>query len=85
MTVTRWAISLDKLLAKEIKRSAAGEPISAWIVDAARSKLRREGWERLIAEYEAEHGVITPGELAAVRDQHRQLRKKRVVKRRRRA
>jgi len=29
MTVTRWAISLDEILAREIKRSAAGEPISA--------------------------------------------------------
>lgn len=85
MTVTRWAISLDKLLAKEIKRSAAGEPISAWIVDAARSKLRRESWAQLIEEYEAEHGVITPQETAAVHERHRLLRNKKFVKRKRRA
>ena len=76
MTVTRWAISLDRMLAREIKRSAAGEPISAWIADAARSKLRREAWAELIEEYEAEHGTITDAELKAVREQHGQLRRR---------
>lgn len=77
MTVTRWAISLDKLLAREIKRSAAGEPISAWLADAARSKLRREGWAELIAEYESEHGTISEDEMRAARNQHRQLARRR--------
>lgn len=76
MTVARWAISLDKQLAREIKRSAAGEPISAWLADAARSKLRREKWSALIAEYEAEHGTITEDEMKVVREQHRRLRRK---------
>lgn len=76
MTVTRWAISLDRMLAREIKRSAAGEPISTWIADAARSKLRREAWAELIAEYEAEHGTITDAEMKEVRDQHRRLRRR---------
>lgn len=75
MTVTRWAISLDQLLAREIKRSAAGEPISAWLADAARSKLRREAWADLIADYEAEHGEISDEEMTAVRAEHRRLRR----------
>lgn len=67
MPVTRWAISLDQSLAKEIKRSAAREPISAWLADAARAKLRREGILRVIADYEADYGVITEEELEAAR------------------
>lgn len=67
MPVTRWAISLEQELAKQVKRSAAGEPISAWIADAARSKLRRERILSVIAEYETEHGAFTQEELDAAR------------------
>jgi hypothetical protein len=67
MPVTRWAISLEKELAKQIKRSAAHEPISAWIADAARKKLRTERLLAVIAEYEAEHGAFTAEELEAAR------------------
>jgi metal-responsive CopG/Arc/MetJ family transcriptional regulator len=84
MTVTRWAISLDEMLAREIKRSAAGEPISAWLADAARSKLRREAWRELISEYEAEHGTITDAEMDAVRDHHSRLRRRKPPVRRKR-
>jgi hypothetical protein len=84
MTVTRWAISLDQLLARDIKRSAAGEPISAWLADAARSKLRREAWASLVAEYEAEQGEITGDEMDAVREQHRTLRRRKPAARKRR-
>ncbi len=56
MPVTRWAISLEKELAKQVKRSAAGEPISAWIADAARRKLRSEGLLAAVAAWERESG-----------------------------
>lgn len=67
MTVTRWAISLEKSLAREIKRSAAREPISAWLADAARRKLRSEGLGEVVASWEAEHGAFTSEELEAAR------------------
>jgi hypothetical protein len=56
MPVTRWAISLEKELAKRIKRSAAREPISAWIADAARRKLRSEGLLDAVTTWEKDSG-----------------------------
>ncbi|MGE0397691.1 MAG: hypothetical protein AB7T06_13300 [Kofleriaceae bacterium] len=84
MTVTRWAISLEKELAKQIKRSAAGEPLSGWLADAARRKLRSEGMLEVVADWEKEHGTITDAEAdrvwadyqAALRA-HRSRKKKR--------
>lgn len=65
MTVERFAISFDRELARAVRRSAAGEPTSAWLADAARRKLRSEGLLALVSEWEAEHGVITDAELRA--------------------
>jgi hypothetical protein len=56
MPVTRWAISLEKELAKQIKRSAAREPISAWIAEAARRRLRSEKLLEAVAAWEDESG-----------------------------
>lgn len=66
MPVTRWAISLEKELAKQIKQ-AAREPISAWLADAARQKLRRDRLLAVITEYEAELGAFTQEELDEAR------------------
>lgn len=66
MTVARFAISLDRDLARQIRRSAAGEPTSAWLADAARQKLRSEGLMQVVRAWEAEHGEITAKELLAV-------------------
>lgn len=66
MTVARLAISLDRELARQIRRSAAGEPTSVWLADAARQKLRSEGLMEVVREYEAEHGEITEEEMRAV-------------------
>lgn len=40
------------------------ETISAWLADAAETKLALEGAEEVIADWEKEHGVITDTELA---------------------
>ena len=80
MTVERFAISFDRELARLVRRSAAREPISAWLAEAARQKLRSEGLLQLVGEWEAEHGEITEAELRAV--ERRQRRRKPARKRR---
>jgi len=66
MTVARLAISLDRELARQIRRSAAGEPTSVWLADAARQKLRSEGLMAVVREWEAQHGEITEDEMRTV-------------------
>ncbi len=66
MTVARLAISLDRELARQIRRSAAGEPTSVWLADAARRKLRSEGLMEVVREFEAAHGKIPEEEIRAV-------------------
>lgn len=71
MTVARFAISLDRDLARQIRRSAAREPTSAWLADAARQKLRSEGLMQVVRAWEAEHGEIAAKQLLAV--EHEQM------------
>jgi hypothetical protein len=73
MTVSRFAVSFDSELAREVKRAAGDEPTSAWLADAARRKLRAQGLTRIITAWEAEHGALTEAELqeAARRRQRR--------------
>lgn len=66
MTATRMAISLDPTLAKRIRRAAAGQPISAWLADAAARKLRAQGLLKVVEEFEAEQGALRAEELDAV-------------------
>jgi hypothetical protein len=63
MTVARIAISLDAELARALRKAAKGEPLSAWIADAARRKLRAAGLRQVIGDWEDEHGEISPAEL----------------------
>lgn len=72
MTVARFAISMDRELARAIRRSAAGEPMSGWLADAARAKLRAEGLLEVVKAWESTHGSITDEELRA--EEARQLR-----------
>ena len=65
MTVMKLAISLERELALQIKRSAAGEPVSTWLADAARRKLRSQGMLAAVKLWELEHGELTKAELAA--------------------
>jgi len=67
MTVARIAISLDAELAREVRRAAGKQPTSAWLADAARRKLRAERLQGVIADWEAEHGVIDEAELSRAR------------------
>jgi hypothetical protein len=48
-------------------RSAAaqvGKPLLSWLAEAAASKLRAEELAAFLADWEAEHGALTAGELA---------------------
>jgi hypothetical protein len=82
MSVARFAISLDPRLAREIKRSAGTQALSAWIADAAREKLRSKEWDDLFRDWEREHGKITEAELRAAEAELRAAAKRQ--KRRRR-
>ncbi len=64
MTVRRFAISFDEDLARAVREAARDEPISAWLAQAARRRLRAEGLASVVREWEERHGEITPEELA---------------------
>jgi len=77
MTVARFAISFDAELARELRRAAGSQPISSWLADAARRKLRAEGLLRTVGEWEAEHGKLLDAELrTAERRQGRRRRRR---------
>jgi hypothetical protein len=70
MSATKIAISLDQELAHEIETAAEDETggnVSAWMAEAARDRLRKRIGRQLVSEYEAEHGAITPEELAVAK------------------
>ena len=64
MTAARLAISLDARLARRVRKAAGRQAVSAWLADAADRKLRAEGLLRVIGEWEAEHGELTPADAA---------------------
>lgn len=59
-------ISLDPELGDAVRSAAAqaGQPVSAWLAEAAASKLRAEALTQFIAGWEAEHGALTAEEVA---------------------
>ena len=76
MTVARIAVSFDKKLASAVRRAAGSEPTSTWLADAARRKLRAQGLERVVREWEAEHGELLAPELRAAERKRRAARRK---------
>jgi len=46
---------------------AEGKSVSAWITEAARRALRVRDGLAAVAEWESEHGALTPAELSAAR------------------
>jgi len=67
MTVARLAISFDKELAREVRRAAGRQPMSSWLADAARRKLRAQGLLEVVREWEAVNGTLLETELRDVR------------------
>jgi hypothetical protein len=64
--VDKMSVSFDPELGDAVRSAAAeaGKPLSTWLAEAAASKLRAEALAEFLAAWEAEHGVLTPEEIA---------------------
>ncbi len=60
------SVSFDAELGDAVRSAAAqaGKPLSAWLAEAAGSKLRAEALAQFLTAWETEHGPLTPAELA---------------------
>jgi len=67
MTVKKISIALDEHVAQAAAASAQrqGLSLSAWLTHAAENALAIEDGLAAVAEWEADHGALTPEELAA--------------------
>ena len=66
MSREKRSVSLPEEVAHAIDRAAAaqGTTFSGWLADTANHRLHLEAGQRGIAEWEQEHGPLTPDELA---------------------
>ena len=60
------SVSFEPELGDAIRTAAAhaGKPLSSWLAEAAASKLRAEALAEFLADWEAQHGVLTAAEIA---------------------
>ena len=60
------SVSFDAELGDAVRSAAsqAGKPLSAWLAEAAASKLRAEALAEFLADWQAEHGMLTAAEIA---------------------
>lgn len=67
MAVRKLSIALEPAVADAAASAAqnAGQSLSAWLNDAARTRLRVEDGIAAVAEWEAEEGPLTVDERAA--------------------
>jgi hypothetical protein len=65
--VDKLSISLDPDLGDAVRGAALhrGSSLSAWLAEAAATKLRAEALEDYLEAWEAEHGPLAAEELAA--------------------
>lgn len=65
MGVKKLSVALDERVARAASASAArqGLSLSAWLNRAAENALAIEDGLQAVAEWEAEHGALTPEEL----------------------
>lgn len=65
MTVRKMSIAMPADLRDEVRTAAdrSGESVSAWISEAAASRLRNEGLGAFLEEWEREHGAFTEEEI----------------------
>jgi hypothetical protein len=66
VNVDKMSISFEAQLGDAVRSAAAkaGVPLSAWLAEAAASKLRAEALAAFLADWESAHGVLTPEEIA---------------------
>jgi hypothetical protein len=64
--VDKMSVSFDPDLGDAVRSAAAqaGKPLSAWLAEAAASKLRAEALAEFLTSWEAEHGSLTAEEIA---------------------
>jgi hypothetical protein len=64
--VDKMSVSFDAELGDAVRSAAsqAGKPLSAWLAEAAASKLRAEALAEFLADWQAEHGMLTAEEIA---------------------
>ncbi|MEZ5402886.1 MAG: YlcI/YnfO family protein [Bryobacteraceae bacterium] len=80
----KLAITIDPEVHESVVAAAAreGVSISAWLTAAAREALRRRTGLAAVAEWEKEHGLLTPEEMEQARGRVRtQLRNARASRR----
>lgn len=68
---TKLSISFPSELAERVRdlaRDEADGNVSAWLAVVAEREVRRAQARASVAEYEAEHGLITDDELAQARE-----------------
>ncbi len=65
MAVEKMSISMDAELAEKIRRAAEddGLSVSAWIAKRVDREIRMRGIDRLLEEYQEEHGAFTEEEI----------------------
>lgn len=66
MKVDKLSVSFDSDLGDAVRSAAAkaGKPLSAWLAEAAASKLRADALAEFLTGWESEHGVLTAEEIA---------------------
>lgn len=66
MKVDKLSVSFDAELGDAVRSAAsqAGKPVSAWLAEAAASKLRAEALAEFLASWQVEHGMLTAVEIA---------------------
>jgi hypothetical protein len=67
MKVDKLSVSFDPDLGDAVRAAAkrSGRGLSGWLADAAAARLRAEALADFLDDWEAEHGTLTPQELAA--------------------
>jgi len=65
------SITVDERVLHQVERAAerSGRTLSAHITDALTRDLRQRALEKLIDDYERDHGVITEPEMESIRRQ----------------
>jgi hypothetical protein len=70
MGVEKMSVSFDLQLGAAIREAAADdeESVSAWLAEAARSRLRKLAIQHAMADFQAEFGEFTDDERAEARE-----------------
>jgi hypothetical protein len=69
--VDKLSISFDPELGDAVRAAAkrSGRGLSRWLADAATARLRADALAEFLDGWEAEHGELTPDELARAADE----------------